>query len=142
MNQLIRSTLTSLILAAASLPGMAHAQSVQWALKAHIPFEFNVGDKTFPAGDYYVRQVMQNYLALRNDRGQTIASVFTREITSLTAPEKPVLRFHSSDGQFALAEIWRPEDSPYAQQLRAAKTRASTAKQRTPDNEGAAASKP
>ncbi len=124
MKHLIRCTLTLAILAAVCLVGTAHAQSAQWALKAHIPFEFKVGDKAFPAGDYFFRQVLPDYLALGNKQGQIIASVFTNEVRSSTTSAKPVLRFNSEGGQLTLSEVWRPEDSPYGQQLHAAKTRA------------------
>jgi hypothetical protein len=123
MNQLIRSTLTSTILAAMCLAATAYAEPVQWSLKAHIPFEFKVGDQRFPAGDYFVREASPNYLALGNRQGQILASVFTNEVRSSTAPAKPVLRFNSEGGQLTLAEVWRPENSPYGQQVSPAKAR-------------------
>lgn len=135
MIQLIRCTFTSLVFAAVWLAGTAYAQSAQRAIKVHIPFEFNVGETTFPAGDYSVMQPLQNFLALRNTRGQTIASTFTHPVESSTAPEKPELRFYFSGGQHNLAEVWQPEDGALGQQLPATKSRVAVAKQPKVDTE-------
>jgi hypothetical protein len=110
MIQLIRCAFTSLVVAAVWLAGTVYAQSAQRVIKVHIPFEFNIGDNTFPVGDYSVTQPLQDFLALRNARGQTIASTLTRPVESSTAPEKPALRFYFSGGHHALAEVWQPED--------------------------------
>jgi hypothetical protein len=135
MIPLIRSTLTSLVFVAVWLAGTAYAQSAQRAIKVHIPFEFNVGDKTFPAGDYSVTEPLQDFLALRNARGQTIASTFTHPVESSTAPEKPTLRFYFSGSQHTLAEVWQPEDGAIGRQLPATKSRVAVAKQPTVDTE-------
>lgn len=135
MIQLIRCTFTSLVFAAVWLAGTAYAQSAKRVIKVHIPFEFNIGEKTFPAGDYSVTQPLQDFLALRNAGGQTIASTFTHPVASSTAPEKPALRFYFSGSQHTLAEVWQPEDGALGQQLPATKSRAAVAKQHTVDTE-------
>jgi hypothetical protein len=135
MIQPIRCTFTSLVFAAVWLAGTAYAQSAQRVIKVQIPFEFNVGEKTFPAGDYSVAQPLQGFLALRDARGQTIASTFTHPVESSTAPEKPTLRFYFSGGQHTLTEVWQPEDGTLGQQLPAAKSRVAVAERYTLDTE-------
>lgn len=119
MHRLARPILTALFLALVSFAGSAYAQSSQ-TIKAHIPFEFNVGDKTFPAGDYSIVQPLENHrtiMVLKNDSGETIASMFTNEVWSAKPPATPVFRFYVSDGQPTLAEIWRPENGSYGQEV-------------------------
>ena len=86
MKQLITRTLTSLMLAVVWLATTAPAQSTPLVIKVNIPFEFSIGDRTFPPGDYSLVQPLQHLLALRDARGQTIASVFTSGIESSSAP--------------------------------------------------------
>ena len=50
MKRLIARTLTSLLLVVLWLGGAAYAQLTHAVIKVNIPFEFNVGNKTFPAG--------------------------------------------------------------------------------------------
>jgi hypothetical protein len=135
MIQLIRCTFTPLAVAAVWLAGTAYAQSAQRVIKVHIPFEFNIGAKTFPAGDYSVTQPLQEFLALRNARGETIASTCTRPVESSTVPEKPALRFYFSGGHHALAEVWQPEDGALGHQLPATKSRVGVAKQQAGDTD-------
>jgi len=59
MKQLIARTLTSLLLAVGFLAGIANGQATSWVVKVNIPFEFNVGNKTFPAGSYSLAQPLQ-----------------------------------------------------------------------------------
>lgn len=135
MIQLSRCPFASIVLAAVWLAGTAYAQSAQKVIKVHIPFDFNVGDKPFPAGDYSVTQPLQDFLALRNIRGQMIASTFTRPIESSTAPEKPTLRFYVSGGQHTLAEVWQAGDGVLGQRLPATRSRLAVANQHPVDTE-------
>ena len=56
--------------------GMAHAQSILSIVKASIPFEFNVGDRTMPAGQYSLVQLQQHSVQLRDAGGKAIAFAF------------------------------------------------------------------
>jgi len=135
MNQIIQNTLRLFAFSAVCFALAISAQASQRTIKVHIPFEFNVGQQTFPAGDYSVSQTLEDVVALKNDRGQTIASAFTHPVQSLNAPEKPVLRFSVSDGQHSLAEVWRPEDGSVGQQLTPIKSRQAVAKRNTVDTD-------
>jgi len=134
MKQLIRRTLTSLSIAVLWLAGMAHAQST-WVIKVHIPFEFAVGDKTFPSGDYSLVQPLQHFLVLRDARGQTIASTFTHGVQSSTLPSNAKLKFYSSDNRHVLAEVWQREES-VGHQLVLPKQGVTLARQRTANTPG------
>jgi hypothetical protein len=109
MKHLIARTLTSLMLVVVGLTVTAPAQSI--AIKVITQFEFNFGDKTFPAGDYSLAETMQHFLVLRDSRGQAIAQAFTVGIDSRTAPDATSLTFYSTGGQHILTEVWRQQDS-------------------------------
>ncbi len=108
MKHLIARTLTSLMLAV--VPVAVQAQSPQ-VIKASIPFEFNFGGKTLPAGDYSLHQTQQRVLVLRDSRGYAIAQTLTGGIDSLIAPEAAKLTFENSAGQHILTEVWQQADS-------------------------------
>ena len=135
MNQTIQNTFRLIALTAVCFAFVVSAQASQRTIKVHIPFEFNVGQQTFPAGDYSVSQTLEDVMALKNDRGETIASAFTHPVQSLNVPERPLLRFSVSDGQHTLAEVWRPEDGSTGQQLIATKSRVAVAKRSTVDTD-------
>jgi hypothetical protein len=120
--KLLGRTLTSLFVFVVYLAGMAYGQTSASVIKVNIPFEFNVGDKTFPAGSYSLIEPAQHYLVLRDDRGRTIASAFTTEVDVSETVSNPKLRFSSVDGVHVLAEVWQAGD-PAGQRLMGAKPR-------------------
>ena len=130
MKQLIARTLTSLLLVVVWLAATVQAQSTPWIIKVRIPFEFNVGDQTFPAGDYSLTQPLQHLLVLRDARGQTIASVFTGGIDSPTPVASTKLKFDSFGGRHILAEVWQQQQST-GERLYPAKQRTTFAKGRS-----------
>ena len=109
--KLIGRVLTSLLLFVVYLCGTAQAQVTTRVIKVKIPFEFNVGDKTFAAGDYSLTQPLQHLLVLRDARGQTIASVITNSVDNSAPSAVAKLTFGSVDGQYTLAEVWQPNES-------------------------------
>jgi hypothetical protein len=106
MKRLIKHTMALLLLTAAGAAGTAYAQSAQ-AIRVKIPFDFSVGDKTFPAGSYSIMQPAQHYLWLRDELGRVIASTFTSALESATASPDSKLIFRSVDGQKVLTQFWR-----------------------------------
>jgi hypothetical protein len=132
MKQLITGTLTSLLLVVVWLAASAQAQSTPLVIKVNIPFEFFVGDQTFPAGDYSLVQPLQHFLALRDARGRTIASAFTSGLESSAVTATSKLRFNSVAGQNVLSEVWQ-QDSRLGQKLYATKTHNNIAKRHSPE---------
>lgn len=131
MKQLIARVLTSFVLVVVWLTAAAQAQS-SWVIKVNIPFEFNVGDQVFPAGDYSLVQPLQHFLMLRNSRGQTIASVFAVGVDSQKPVAAPKLAFYSSGGRHVLSEVWQQEEST-GLRLFPAKQRTAVAKHGSPE---------
>ena len=114
--KLIGRLLTTLLGLSVVLGGSVFAQNSTSAIRVKIPFEFNVGDQTFPAGDYSLVQPLQHFVALRDARGRTVASALTNSIDSSAPVTTPKLRFATIDGQYFLTELWQ-EQEPAGQRL-------------------------
>lgn len=110
MKNLITRTLTSLMLAVVGLGTVASAELAP-VIKVSIPFEFNFGDQTFPAGDYTLVQPQQHVLVLRDARGHLVAQRLTGGVESTNASDVTKLRFKTVDGQHILAEVWEQGDA-------------------------------
>src|SRR5262245_8147903 len=104
MKNLFTLSLTILGLMVVGLAMTAAAQSSA-VIKANIPFDFNFGGKSFPAGEYSIVQPLQHVLALRDSQKHVIAQTFTGGIESITPAETTKLKFYSRDGQYYLSEV-------------------------------------
>jgi hypothetical protein len=91
----------------------ANAQSIRVA--AQIPFDFVVGDKALPAGEYTVNTITEGGQAMliRNADGSESAIRLTNSIvakpSASNAPSRLV--FHRYGQTYFLAEVWREGDS-------------------------------
>src|SRR5262250_2375937 len=101
MNKYTRVSLLGFVMA--WLPGVVHAQVTQSKFRVEVPFEFKVGDRTLPAGEYVVLQPMQHFIQLRDNRGHLVASAFTNGVESFSESENSKLRFYVSGSQYVLA---------------------------------------
>lgn len=102
--------LVSMIILVASMAVAAQAQTSGSArLIANIPFDFKVGDKTLPAGEYTVRQVNpasdRVVLQISTSDGRTLAMVQMNSIAGKT-DESTRLVFNRYGDQHFLAEAW------------------------------------
>ena len=96
------------ILAAAA---PARAQSVH-EQTASIPFSFNVGDKSFPAGVYRVRQLNpasdRVALEIKSADGRRGKITLTSFVRNARAAERARLVFTRYGEQYFLTEVWTP----------------------------------
>jgi len=103
----------------------ANAQSMRVA--AQIPFDFVVGSKALPAGEYTVNTITDGGAALqiRNADGSESAIRLTNSIAA--KPKKSQSRshlvFHRYGQTYFLAEVWREGDSGGRQLLPSKKER-------------------
>ena len=82
-----------------------HAQSQRDIV--NIPFNFAVGEKTLPAGEYAVtpnRRDSQNIWRLEGDRNTVLFA--TVAVTSASTQEKTKLVFHKYNDQYFLSQVW------------------------------------
>src|ERR1044071_1032548 len=104
-----KMTVIALSMMAMLFATASYAQDIQ----ANVPFQFNAGDTTLPAGEYRL-SVDDNYiLTLSNhDNGSTALTLTAYPISSLTR-DKPGLEFKFQDGRAILSEV-RIGDGGYA----------------------------
>jgi hypothetical protein len=104
----------ALVVLAGSMAVAAQAQTGnRTQLVANIPFQFNVGDKSMPAGEYTVSQVNPSsdhaVLQLRSKDGQsTIMIQMTNRIGKAHESARLVFNRYGSDSYFA--EAWIASD--------------------------------
>ncbi len=83
-------------------------------LIARIPFEFSVGDKTLPAGEYTVLSVNADssnvVLRIQSQHGKASAMVRMMTVTG-TAQESAKLIFHRYGNQYFFAAAWVDGDT-------------------------------
>ena len=129
MKKLVARTLMFLLLGVLMFGSSALAQRVERVIQANIPFDFNVGSQTFPAGNYSLVSSAPALLELRDDKGHTLVKVLTNAVETLNTPASPTLQFNSVDGRFSLAQVWQ-ENYSVGQQLRMPKAWTKIAKGR------------
>lgn len=101
-------SLLSLLLMA----GSAIAQTVR--VRGDIPFNFTVGNKTFPAGVYDVATLgpsNASMLRLESRDGKSNMIVGSNAASALKCPEKSKLIFNHYGSHYFLSEIWVQGDA-------------------------------
>jgi hypothetical protein len=139
MKTAIARILISLLLGIGTLGSAVHAQNIERTIKATIPFEFSVGDKTFPAGNYRLVSTAPAFLQLRDAAGHSLATVLTNSVQSLNATATPKLQFLSEGGHYRLAQVWQAS-YPSGQQLQSRKASTEIAKRQAGHTQTVAAS--
>lgn len=103
----ITANITSLVVVVLLLTAASYSQYEQHlVLKVDVPFEFNVGKKTFPAGEYRVVRIAPYTLALRDSKDGFLTSVVTGSVVSFKARSNPKLTFEMENGHYQLSEVW------------------------------------
>ena len=107
-------TIIALMVLVGSMAVAAQAQTgSRTQLVANIPFQFNVGDKVMPAGEYTVSQVNPSsdhaVLQLRSKGGKSTVMI---QMTNMIgkANEAARLVFNRYGGDSYFAEAWIPSD--------------------------------
>jgi hypothetical protein len=106
--------LVSIIALAFMTALVSNAQSRSQQLRAHIPFDFTVGDKTLPAGEYIVATVTSNSddaIVVRSRDGKESAMSLTHSVQARSRNERlnGKLTFYRGDVDkiYYLKDIWR-----------------------------------
>lgn len=96
-------------LSAAKAQGSANTGMV-----ANIPFEFSVGDKTLPAGQYTVRPINSNsatkVLQIRSMTSSASALLMTDSVIG-KLKDNAQLIFHRYGNEYFFAQAWMPADN-------------------------------
>jgi len=98
---------TLLVAAAALILGSAaYAQEVN--VRARVPFDFVLGEKVYPAGEYAVQTVMANNYSLyiKNEGGAKPALLLTDPHTASEPANQTKLVFHRMGDTYFLYQVW------------------------------------
>jgi|SRR5271167_3151651 len=84
------------------------AQAQQTNVKANIPFEFVVGDRAFPAGEYALKSMTTNDMVIRIDNTQEAVAGNTLSNTcrGITPSASTKIVFHHMGDHYFLYQIW------------------------------------
>ncbi len=101
----------SFALAALLMATAAHAQHEN--VKATVPFDFVVGDRPYPAGEYSVQTIGQNDTTLRIDNTQEAKTsmVNSNTCSQLKPSDKTKLVFHKVGDSYFLYQVWTEGNS-------------------------------
>jgi len=81
-------------------------------LKANIPFDFSVGDKTLPAGVYTVEPLATpGVLQIRREDCRAGALTQTHGVQARPEQDQTKLVFHRYGDRYFLAQVWTAGDS-------------------------------
>jgi len=106
MKNLITHTLTPLFFAVLLFAGTAGAQFAPRIIQVKVPFDFTVGQKAFPAGQYTLVSMAQHRVDLRDKYGSVFATLITHSVRSLDKSASTKLTFSTAGGGRALTQIW------------------------------------
>ena len=80
----------------------------QTTLRAEIPFDFQMGKTSFPAGDYIFQASTQMLVVQEADGQHGAAMTLALPLSSKQKRETGILEFHRYNDQYFLAKVWRP----------------------------------
>jgi hypothetical protein len=103
--------LTSLIAVVMLGMPVIHAGSPE-SINASIPFDFIIGKKTLPAGQYTVSPLdNKRGLVVRSEDGKSTAMVLTMGVQAKSAKNQTRLVFNRYGNTYFLSQVWRGYDS-------------------------------
>lgn len=121
-------TVIAMMVLIGSMTVAAQAQNngrPQWV--AEIPFQFNVGNTTLPAGEYLVRSVSDSspivVLAIQSRDGKASAMLMMTTVQGKT-PDRGKLMFNRYGSQYFFAQTWLDGDNIGLEALRSRAERA------------------
>jgi hypothetical protein len=94
------------VLAAILLVPVARAQ--QNGVKADVPFDFVVGNRAYPAGEYTLRAALNDSGIIRIENMNEVSAAFTQSnsCTKATPSPETKLVFHRMGGHHFLYQVW------------------------------------
>jgi hypothetical protein len=92
------------IAALAAASGLAQNYAI---LQANVPFEFTMGNKTMPSGEYLVDPSLNaNVMVFRSADRKHSYLIMGTAVTSPAGQRAPKLVFHRYGNQYFLSEVW------------------------------------
>jgi len=98
------------VLAMVGMVGAAHAQSLGDKMRINIPFDFTVGDKKLPAGEYSIGRALPSSgdTILQISNVNEVANVLpiTNAAQTVEPKHADTLVFHRYGDQYFLFQVW------------------------------------
>jgi hypothetical protein len=110
MKRLFLAGLLAASLGALLPPAVAHATTVK-VLTSDVPFDFQVGERTFKPGRYQFVVLSPGRLAIRDARAHYVATITTRDRDMRAPVTKTKLVFDTRKKRAQLVEIWIEDNS-------------------------------
>jgi hypothetical protein len=104
MYKHVYQVLTALTLVAWLMVPATQAQSIM--LKADIPFDFVVGEKRLPSGEYHVKSLNQATTQIQSKDARSTAIVLTTGMQAAKISDVGKLVFNRYGDQYFLSKIW------------------------------------
>ena len=104
MYKHLNQVLTALTLVAWLMVPATQAQSIM--LKADIPFDFRVGDKRLPSGQYHVKSLNPVLTQIQSKDAHSTAIVLTTGMQAAKISDTGKLVFNRYGDQYFLSKIW------------------------------------
>src|SRR5215469_2760454 len=105
MKQSLRSVLLALMIGMVAMSVGAESRRYP-EFKANVSFEFSLGKRIFPAGNYSFIVLGPGLLAVRDPQGRIPAIFMTRPVRSPEGTPPVQLVFRKRKQHFRLEEIW------------------------------------
>ena len=102
-------SILTLLVAVAFVTAVAPANGQSQTLRANVPFEFNVGDKTLASGEYRVTRISHDAMTIAGPEDTAIR--LSIPIESNKVPDQGKLVFHRYGENYFLSEVWTAGDS-------------------------------
>jgi hypothetical protein len=82
-----------------------------YQLQVNIPFDFIVGDQTFPAGDYVIENhAFSQALVIRSQDNRVATTAFPVSVRVRSPQTASKLVFHRNGDRYFLTQVWRAGD--------------------------------
>ena len=100
--------LRSALLGLGMLLAVSATQAQEARVKANIPFDFVVGNKVLPAGEYVVspQGATNQIILISAEEGNSAALATTLNCASSAPSSSTKLVFHTMNGQYFLWQVW------------------------------------
>lgn len=108
-RQMLRGLMLSvLVVGVMMVATVAPANGQANSVSADIPFEFTIGNKSLPAGEYVVRAATENgnTLAVSNKSSSKSAMRLAIPVQANSEAKRTKLVFHRYGPRYFLAEVW------------------------------------
>lgn len=100
--------LLSILFALTAILLAPDARAQQKPIRAEVPFDFVVGNRAYPAGEYVLKSALDNSGILRLENVQEVSTVFiSSNPCAKGVPSKEnKLVFHRMAGRYFLYQVW------------------------------------